>query len=310
MKHERGLAYAAFATVCIVWGTTYLAIRVAIETIPPMMLTATRFITAGLIMLAVAHLRGERIPRNARTLANLAFVGLMMVGIGNLAVVWAEQWVPSGLAALFVATAPFWMAMLEGLRAGGERLDLRGAMGMLIGFAGVALLITPHGAGAAFDMHFLIGALVMQIGSIGWQLGSVRAKYHLKGVSLITSSALQMLFGGLIVGVVGILAGELPRYHVTPRTLSALIYLTLLGSIIAYSAYVYALAHLRTSQSSLYAYVNPVIAVIAGWLILGEELTWVSVLAMVVILGGVALVQTGRRGNAAAPAASEAKNAA
>jgi drug/metabolite transporter (DMT)-like permease len=312
MKHERGLALAAFATVCIVWGTTYLAIRIAVETIPPFLLTAMRFVIAGIVMLTIASFRGERIPRDARTLANLVLIGFLMVGIGNLAVVWAEQWVPSGLAALFVATAPFWMALIELFRSGGERLDRRAAIGMLIGFGGVAMLVTPKGAGGSYDIHFVIGALVTQLGSMAWQLGSVRGKYYLKDVPLMASASLQMLFGGLICGVAGILIGEPARLSFTPRTFAALAYLTVFGSIIAYSAYVYALAHIRTTKMSLYAYVNPVIAVIAGWLILHEELTWVSIAAMCVILVGVALVQTVgmRRRNLTALTASEEKSAA
>lgn len=308
MKHERALAITAFTIVCLVWGTTYLAIRVAVETIPPLLLTSIRFVIAGIVMLVIARLRGQRIPTRRSTLANLAFVGFLMVGVGNLAVVWAEQWVPSGLAALFVATAPFWMALMEMFRTGGERLDKRGALGMFIGFVGVALLVTPKGAGGSYDMHFVLGALAIQFGSMAWQLGSVRGKYYLKDVPLLASASLQMLFGGIIVGIAGLLLGEPARLSFTPRTFWALAYLTIFGSIIAYSAYVYALAHMRTTQSSLYAYVNPVVAVILGWLILGEQLNWLSIVAMVVILGGVALVQTAgmrRRNLAVAPASQE-----
>jgi drug/metabolite transporter (DMT)-like permease len=308
VKHERALAITAFTIVCVVWGTTYLAIRVAVETIPPLLLTSIRFVIAGIVMLGIARLRGERIPTRRSTLANLAFVGFLMVGVGNLAVVWAEQWVPSGLAALFVATAPFWMALIEMFRTGGERLDRRGALGMFIGFVGVALLVTPKGAGGSYDMHFVLGALAIQFGSMAWQLGSVRGKYYLKDVPLLASASLQMLFGGIMVGIVGLLIGEPARLSFTPRTFFALAYLTIFGSIIAYSAYVYALAHMRTTQSSLYAYVNPVVAVILGWLILGEQLNWLSIVAMVIILGGVALVQTAgmrRRNLAVAPASEE-----
>jgi drug/metabolite transporter (DMT)-like permease len=182
---------------------------------------------------------------------------------------------------------------------------------MLIGFAGVALLVTPKGAGGSYDIHFVLGALAIQLGSMAWQLGSVRSKYYLKDVPLLASASLQMLFGGIICGIVGLLIGEPARLSFTPRTFVALAYLTIFGSIIAYSAYVYALAHLRTTQSSLYAYVNPVVAVILGWLILGEQLTWLSILAMVVILAGVALVQTGamRRRNLSVAPASEEKAA-
>lgn len=313
MKHERAVAYAAFATVCIVWGTTYLAIRVAIETIPPLLLTSIRFTIAGLVMLAIAHFRGEAIPRDRRTLANLLLIGFLMVGVGNLAVVWAEQWVPSGLAALFVATAPFWMAILESFRKQGERVDLRSATGMIFGFLGVAMLVTPGGSGEPWQMGFLAGAIAIQIGSIGWQYGSLRGKYYLKNVPLLASASLQMLFGGLVVGIVALAIGEPARFVINGRTFAALAYLTIFGSIIAYSAYVYALAHLRTTQSALYAYVNPVVAVILGWLILDEALTWISVMAMCVILAGVAMVQTsGRRAKVVADpgAIQPAKNAA
>jgi len=291
MKHEKAWAWAAFAVVCVVWGTTYLGIRIALETIPPLLLTGIRFTAAGLIMLAIAKLRGDVIPRDFRTLANLALVGFLMVGVGNLAVVWAEQYVPSGLAALFVATAPFWMAIVEAFRSGGERVDVRGGLGMLIGFGGVAMLVTPGGSGAAWTPMFLLGALAVQVGSLCWQLGSARGKYNLRHVPLMTSAALQMLFGGAIVGIVGLAIGEAPRLAFNARTLGAMIYLTIFGSILAYSAYVFALAHMRTTHSSLYAYVNPVVAVFLGWLIVDEPLTPLSIIAMVVILGGVALVQ-------------------
>jgi drug/metabolite transporter (DMT)-like permease len=294
MKPNRALAIAAFVTVCIVWGTTYLFIRIAVETIPPVLLTASRYVFAGLVMTTVCLIRGERLPRDRKTLGNLALVGFLMVGVGNLAVVWAEQWVPSGMAALLVATAPFWMAITEMLRPDGDRLDLQRGIGMLVGFVGVAILVTPSSSGSHFDSHFVIGALVIQLGAIGWQLGSVRGKYSIKGVPLMVSASLQMLFGGVLTGIIGFALGEGPRFVVTPRTFAALAYLAIFGSIIAYSAYVYALAHIRTTNMSLYAYVNPVVAVLLGWLVLKEELTWVSIVAMCVILAGVALVQTAR----------------
>ncbi|MGZ8867583.1 MAG: EamA family transporter [Thermoanaerobaculia bacterium] len=312
MKHERSMAIAAFLTVCIVWGTTYLAIRIAIETIPPFALTSIRFVIAGLVMAAFAVWRGERLPRDRATLLNLALVGFLMVGVGNLAVVWAEQWVPSGLAALFVSTAPLWMVVIESFRTHGERIDLRTGIGMAIGFAGVALLVTPGGAGPSWNLAFFAGALAIQIGDIAWQLGSIRGKYHLKHVPLLASASLQMLFGGVIVGVLSLAIGEPARFALNIRTFAALAYLTIFGSIIAYSAYVYALAKLRTTKVSLYAYVNPVVAVILGWLILDESLTTISVIAMVTILAGVALVQSAGMGKKAlvVPAAQPGQNAA
>ena len=294
MSRDRTLAYVAFAIVCTVWGTTYLAIRIGVETIPPMLLTAARFVTAGAVLFAVSSLRGDRLPRDRRTLVHAIVVGVLMVGVGNLSVVWAEQWVPSGLAALFVATAPFWVTLIEFVHRSGEKIERRQLIGMLIGFVGVALLVTPRGAGGSFDMHFLLGALVIQAGCLGWQGGTVYAKQKLGAVPPLMSSALQMLSGGIVVLIAGIAAGEVPRFHLTTRTFAALAYLTLFGSVVTYTAYVYALKSLRTTTMSLYAYINPVVAVILGWLILREQLTWVSFVAMFVILGGVALVQSAR----------------
>lgn len=304
MNREKTLAWVAFLTVCVVWGTTYLAIRIALETIPPFLLTGTRFASAGVIMLIIAAARGEKIPRDAKTLANLALIGFLMVGVGNLAVVWAEVYVPSGIAALLVATAPFWMAIIELFRKHGERTGLRAAIGMAIGFAGVAMLVSP-GTTGVWSIGFLLGAIAIQVGGIAWQLGSAHAKYNLRQVPLLSSAALQMLFGGIIVTVVGLLAGEAPKFVLTPRTFAAIAYLTLFGSIVAYSAYVYALAHMRTTHVSLYAYVNPVVAVFLGWLILSEPLTPMSIFAMVVILAGVALVQSAGWGQRAAAAVAE-----
>jgi drug/metabolite transporter (DMT)-like permease len=295
MRRDRALAYAAFAVICIVWGTTYLAIRIAVTTMTPFLLTGARYFSGGVVLFIIAKLHGDAIPVNRRVLGDIVLCGVLMVAIGNLSVVWAEQWVPSGFAALFVGTAPFWATLIELLRRSGERMNLRRGLGMLVGFLGVAMLVTPHGAGNAFDSRFVIGALAIQLGGIAWQYGTVRVKYTLGSVPPLMSSALQMLAGGFVVALTGVGLGELPRFHSTPRTLAALAYLSLFGSVLAYTCYVYAARHLRTTNMSLYAYVNPVVAVILGWLVLHEQLTWVSITAMVVILAGVALVQSGRR---------------
>src|SRR5260370_16895740 len=143
MKHDRALAYAAFAVVCIVWGTTYLAIRVAVTTMTPFLLTGARFLFGGLVLFIIANLHGDSIPRNPRLLGDVAFCGVLMGAIGNLSVIWAEQWVPSGMAALFVGTAPFWVTMIELMSRSGERLDIRSGVGMLYGLAAFAMLFTP-----------------------------------------------------------------------------------------------------------------------------------------------------------------------
>jgi drug/metabolite transporter (DMT)-like permease len=307
VKHDKFLAYVAFGIVCIVWGTTYLAIRVAVETIPPFLLTGIRYLAAGLIMFTILKIRGEKLPRDPRVLRELAIIGALQVGGGNLAVVWAEQYVPSGMAALLVATAPFWASILEVMRKNGEQIGARRGIGMLVGFLGVALLVTPGGSAGHVAGGFLAGAIVIQIGSFCWQYGMVRGKLNLEGVALMPTATLQMLFGGALVTIVGLLIGEGKHFVVTPRTFAGLAYLTIFGSVIAYSSFVYALAHMKATSLSLYAYVNPAVAVVLGWLILNERLTWVSIAAMVVILGGVAIVQTARGGERAAAAVAESE---
>jgi drug/metabolite transporter (DMT)-like permease len=294
MKRDRILAYVAFAIVCIVWGTTYLAIRVAVRSIPPFLLTSMRFVLAGSMLFAIARFRAEPIPRGKRIIGEIVLVALLMVGFGNLSVVWAEQWVPSGIAALLVATAPFWAALMERFRRNGEHIGVRRGAGMLIGFVGVAMLVTP-GATGAFDLHFVLGALAIQVGSLTWQYGTMRGKYNLADVSPFMSSALQMIVGGMVCGIVGLSIGEAHRLTWTRDGIIGLVYLTTFGSLLAFTAYVYALKKLPMTNLSMYAYINPLVAVLLGWLILKEQLTWVSIAAMCIILGGVALVQSGGR---------------
>ncbi len=291
MKHDRHLALLAFLIVCTVWGTTYLAIRIAVETLPPVLLTGIRYSIAGIVMLAILAAKGERIPRDRKTLGNIAIVGTLLIAGGNLALVWAEQYVPSGFAALLVAVGPFWATTLEALRKDGERISLRKAIGMVIGFSGVALLVTPRGAGHAFDAHFLAGVLVIQCGALAWQAGSVHGKHTLSSVSPLMSAAVQSLVGGILLDVAGLAIGDAARFHPSSRSIYALAYLTLFGSIIAYTAYTYALSKIPVTTMSLYAYVNPIVAVLLGWLVLHETLTATSLLAMTVILGGVAFAQ-------------------
>lgn len=296
MRNERTLAYVAFGVVCIVWGTTYLAIRVAIRSLPTLLFPGLRFALGGTLLLGIAMLRGERLPRRRSDWWNLLLIGVLMVGVANVAVVWAEHYVMSGFAALLVATAPFWMAILEALRPGGERLSSRKAAGLAIGFTGVGLLVAPEIHGSTLTPMFIAGVIVLQLGSIAWNYGSIRSKYHVSGdVGPLMSAALQMALGGGIIAVLGLIHGEHHQFHFTGETLAAFLYLLIFGSILAYAAYVYALSKLSTSTTSLYAYINPLVAVTLGWLILDEKVGWNALAGMLVIFAGVALVQTGGR---------------
>ncbi len=310
MKHEKGLAYLAFFAVCFVWGTTYLAIRVAIETLPVFLFPGLRFTIAGLILMTIRLAMKDPLPRTAPEWWNLALIGALMVGVGNVAVVWAEHSVTSGFAALLVATAPFWMAFMESFRASGERVGARKVAGMAVGFAGVILLVAPELTGSKFDLRFLLGVLALQGGTIAWNFGSIRSKYHAPRTSPLMSAALQMLLGGSMVTLVGLANGDAARFHFNGRTLAAFLYLVVFGSIVAYGSYVYALSHLKTSTVSLYAYVNPAVAVFLGWLILDEPLGWSSLGAMIVIFAGMALVHSGRERPAPAHVAPAAAGVA
>jgi drug/metabolite transporter (DMT)-like permease len=291
MKNDRVLAFAAFVTVCIVWGTTYLGIRVAVETIPPVLLTGVRYTIAAIGLLTISRLRGERIPSDPRTIGRIAIVALLLIGVGNFGVVWAEQWVPSGMAALLVASAPFWATILEALRRGGERIRFRRMIGIAVGFAGVAILVTPRGAGHFYDAHFVLGAIAIQIAAIAWQGGSLYGKLTVNDVPPLMSTGLQALIAGIVLDVIGLAIGEAPRFHPSARSLIALLYLAIVGTMLAYSAYMYALSRMRITTMSLYTYVNPIVAVILGWLVLGERLTPVSIAGMAIILFGMILVR-------------------
>lgn len=296
------LAWVAFLIVSVVWGTTYLAIAIAIETLPNLLFPGVRFLIAGAILLSIRMLQGGTLPRKFADWRNLAIVGFLMVGVGNVAVVWAEHHVSSGFAALLVATSPLWMAALERMRRSGERLTTRKLVGLLLGFSGVAILVFPELGADQINVLFFVGVFVLQIGTIGWDLGSIISKYHVSSeLDPLVSASIQMLSGGLIVSVLGIANGEAAAMHFSARSLAAFLYLVIFGSVIAYGAYVYALSKLPTSVVSLYSYINPVVAVYLGWLILDETITIYAILGMVVIFSGVALVQTKKRG-ATAPA--------
>lgn len=297
-RKERIIAYCALAAVFFFWGTTYLAIRIGLETLPPTLLAGMRFITAGTVLfLFLRGWRKERLPVGREWL-HQAVVGLLLLGVGNGLVVWAEVWIPSGMAALMVATSPFWVAGFERLRSDGERIGLRALAGMLIGFAGLILLVAPGLFGATLGVSYLLGMLAIQIGCASWSGGSVYAKHHQAKVAPLMGAAVQMLCAGVALLLLGTILGDWRVVHFSARSLAALGYLTVFGSIVAYGSYTYAVQKLPLSIVSTYSYVNPVIAVLLGWLVLAEPLGWRVITAMLIILGGVALVKTAAKSHA------------
>lgn len=290
---ERRLAYAAWAAVCFFWGTTYLAIRVGVETLPPSLFSGLRFLIAGTILTLWLRLRGEALPRG-RDWLTLLVVGLALLGMGNWMVVWAEQTVPSGIAALLVATTPFWMSGVEGLLPGGDRLSARGVAGLLIGFGGLIFLLLPQLTAARIEGRMLLGFGAVELGCASWALGSVFSRRSPVQVKPLMAAAVQMVIAGTALTLMGTLRGEWPLFHLTPRSGGALLYLIVFGSIIAYGSYMFALQKLPISTVSLYAYLNPIIAVFLGWLVLGEHVGWREVASLGIILSGVMVVQSAR----------------
>lgn len=285
-------AYGAWAAVCFFWGTTYLAIRVGLESFPPTLFAGLRFIVAGVVLfLVMSRQRNARLPLG-REWFDLGVVGLMLLGVGNGAVVWAEQWVPSGMAALLVATSPFWAAVLARFEGNGERVGLRGLLGMAVGFGGLAMLVGPQLFGAELNGKYLLGIVIIQVGCFFWQAGSLYAKRRPTGVSPLMASSVQMLWAGLILTLAGTLIGEWGAMRFSGRSAGALMYLVVFGSIVAYSAYMYAIQKLPLPLVSTYSYVNPIVALVLGWLVLSEPLGWREGGAALVILLGVALVKT------------------
>ena len=289
--HSTRLAYAAWISVCLIWGTTYLGIRVALETIPPALIGALRFIIAGVVLAALLRVRGVRLP-GSRHWPGLAIVGVLLIGVGNGMVVVAEQWVPSGIAAVVIATAPFWMATVEAFIPGGERFSRRTLTGMTLGFTGIVLLLWPDlTAGGSVGRQFLFGLIALQLAEIGWSLGTAYSKRHAREENAIAAAALQMFFGGVAMLAVAIIRGEWHDLYFSPRSAAAELYLIVAGSLVAYPAYIYALKYLPVSTVSLYAYVNPVIAVLLGAMLLGEPFGIRIVIASALVLCGVSVVR-------------------
>jgi drug/metabolite transporter (DMT)-like permease len=300
---ERRLAILAWLIVCVVWGTTYLAIAVALESVPVALLAGLRWLAAGALLATGARLAGHRLPP-PRTWGAFVLLGLLMNVMGNGLVVWAEQHVASGLTAVLIATQPFWALAVERAQATGERLTIRALGGLAIGFSGIVVLVWPElTMGGSAGRAFLFGVLALQAACLGWALGTSYTKRHTDLGHPVTASAMQMLFAGAMLLVVATLRGEWTDLTFTTRSASAMVYLVLVGSLLAYTSYVYAVKHLPISTVSLYAYINPMIAVVLGTVLHGEPFSPRILVAAALVLAGVAVVRTGSaRATPAVPA--------
>lgn len=298
MAGLRGRALIAYLLVCIVWGSTYLAIRIGVGHLPPFLFAGVRFLVAGILLGAAVLATGGELPRTAREWKILAVIGIFLLIGGNAMVVWAEQTVASGQASVYVAAGPLWTALFDSIVPGGKtRLTWTMGLGLMAGFLGIVLLagVTP-GELLSTEMR---GPIALTLASASWAMGSVYSKRHPTNTSPYSAAAVQMMIAGALLVLLGFALGEAPAWHLTPSGLGALAYLIIFGSIVGYTAFAYALRHASATVVGTFAYVNPVVAVLLGWLILREQVGARTLAAMALILGSVLWIQFSSRSVAA-----------
>ena len=278
---------AAFAIVYVVWGSTYLAIRVGVATLPPALFAGVRFLAAGLLLAAYARLTGKQFPRRRREWITITVAALLLLVGANGLVVWGEQWVPSNQAALIVATLALWMAGLGALGPQGESFSRRRLTGLLTGFAGVVVLMWPTDG---FVLEHFSAQLAILLAALSWAGGSIFMKRRRPSTPPLMAAAMQSLVAGVLLGTIGFAAGEAGRWTWEGNALFALLYLVVFGSCIAYAAYLWLLHEVSPAALATYAYINPAVAVMLGWWLLGESLNGAQMAGMLVILLGVLLV--------------------
>src|SRR5829696_3111695 len=306
-RPSRVLIVLAFAAVYVIWGSTYLGIRLAIETLPPFLMAATRFMTAGAILFAWAVFNGEELRPALAQWPKAFVIGGLLLLCGNGGVTWAEKYIASGLAALLVATEPLWVVSLNwGLTH--RRPNAKVLLGVLIGLAGVTLLVSDGlGQGAHGSRRSLIGAAVVVLAGFAWAAGSVYSNRRPIRAATSMASGMQMLAGGSLLLLLALVAGDFKRLNLDNASwvsIGAFAYLTLFGSLIGFTAYSWLLNNVTPARAATYAYVNPVVAVLLGWLIANEPLTTKMMLAAAIIIGSVVLITTFGREHTATTASA------
>lgn len=283
----------AFIAIYFVWGSTYLAIRYAVESIPPLLMMGTRSLVAGLIIVAWSRLRGDPWPKTEHFPA-LFIIGALFFLVGHGLLAWAEQTVPSGLAALLVATEAAWIALIESVVVGFYVLGKRGIAGLALGFVGIALLVLPTGDFGSGHTN-IIGAVAVVVGALSWSCGAVYSRVAKLPSSPMMTAGLEVIIGGILLLLTGALFGEFGELHaVSMRSLLSLLYLIVFGSVVTFTAYVWLLTKISATRVSTHTYANPVIAVLLGWIFAGESLTFLTTIAGAVIVLSIYLVFSDR----------------
>jgi drug/metabolite transporter (DMT)-like permease len=293
-RPSRWMVILAFGLVYLFWGSTYLAIDIAVQTIPPALMCALRFSVAGFVMLAVCAATGRRILYSPRQLALAAVVGLLLLMGGNLTLSYAELAVSSGLSALIIAITPLWFLVLDSLLLGDHHISRRGKAGLLLGILGLFVLVWPELAAGSMGRRELWASISLIGGSFSWALGSVLARRWQSGMDVFSSTGWQVLAAGAGNFVFALLNGDLNHVSWGSRSLAAVAYLVVCGSWIGYTAYIWLLEHVPTSKVSTYAYVNPVVAVFLGWLILHERVDRFILAGSAIVVLSVILVTSAK----------------
>ncbi len=300
---SQGQVLLALLAVYFIWGSTYLAIRFAVATLPPFLMLGFRFLVAGSLLFGWLRLRGAPLPKLIHW-RSAAIVGALLLVGGNGIVGWAEQVVPSSLVALIIAMTPIWMTLIDWMRPGGVRPTLPVSFGLLLGFIGVALLIGPNLFTGTHALNAFI--FIIPCSSLSWAIGSVYSRSARMPSSPLMGTSIEMLSGGVLLVILGLVTGETNQVHVhsvSTQSVLALLYLIVFGSLIAFTAYVWLLRNTTLARASTYAYVNPVIAVLLGWGFAGESLTPLTLLAAALIVGAIVIVVTMRSTGATLPQA-------
>lgn len=285
----------SFGLVYVLWGSTYLAMRIAVRDLPPYVAGATRYLISGPVMLLACALLGRKIRITRRDLVRLSVIGILLLSMGNIGVLWGEEYVSSGMASLIVALVPIWVVIIEawGFRTG--RMSAQGLVGLAMGIAGLLVLLWPRiASGTHLGRQELLGCAILAAASFAWALGSIFSHRFSLTVDVFVSAAWQMTIGGLVNAAIAVASGQLLKTHWTVPALSAIGYLVVCGSWIGYSAYIYLLDHVPTPKVATYAYVNPIIALILGWLILSESVDIYMLVGTAIIIASVALVNTSK----------------
>lgn len=291
MNKPKFSAYVAWIAICIIWGTTYLAIRIGVAELPPMLFAGFRWVIAGGILLILLNLRGYSLPKVA-DLKQLAIAGILLIGLANGLVVIAEQWLPSGLTALILSTLPFWMVGLEFLFKRDPRINLFIVAGLILGMVGVVLIFASD-LNVIVNLNIFLGGICLLGAVISWSLGSIYWKYKPANVNPFMGASVQMLIAGFLQTLLGFIIGEHNHFQLSQEGFYALGYLIVFGSILGFASYIYSIKHLPLSLVSTYAYINPLIALVLGWYILNEPLTITVLIATILIFSGVVLVKKG-----------------